>query len=57
MDPLLNINKAYYIVQQVEKHKQVTHQVVDPTAFFGNTGSKGNQGPRRESRENRGDKK
>ena len=60
MDPLPNINKAYYIVQQVEKQKQVTHHVAEPTAFFANTGSRGNQGPRRDNRdgrENRGDKK
>ncbi|PWA64832.1 hypothetical protein CTI12_AA340690 [Artemisia annua] len=36
MDPLPNLNKAYYIFQQVEKQKQVTHQVGDPTAFFAN---------------------
>nr|GEX38224.1 hypothetical protein [Tanacetum cinerariifolium] len=41
MYPLQNLNKAYYIVQQVEKQKQVTHQVADPTAFFAN--NKGNQ--------------
>ena len=57
MDPLPNINKAYYIVQQVEKQKQVTHSVADPTAFFANTGSKGNPGPRRDNREVRSDKK
>ncbi|GJV24584.1 NSP-interacting kinase 1-like protein [Tanacetum coccineum] len=46
MDPLPNLNKAYYIVQQVEKQKQVTHQVSDPTAFF----AKGNQSVRRDNR-------
>nr|XP_043633025.1 uncharacterized protein LOC122604192 [Erigeron canadensis] len=34
MDPMPNVNKAYYIVQQVEKQKQITHNVPDPTAFF-----------------------
>ncbi|GJT50340.1 retrotransposon protein, putative, ty1-copia subclass [Tanacetum coccineum] len=56
MDPFPNINKAYYIVQQVEKHKQVTHNVSDPTAFFANTGgNRGNQGSRRDNRESRSD--
>ncbi|GJT98495.1 hypothetical protein Tco_1094013 [Tanacetum coccineum] len=47
MDPLPNINKAYYIVQQVEKQKQVTHQVADPIAFFAN--NKGNQNVKRDN--------
>nr|GEU66505.1 putative reverse transcriptase, RNA-dependent DNA polymerase [Tanacetum cinerariifolium] len=34
IDPLPNLNKAYYIVQQVKKQKQVTHHTSDPTAFF-----------------------
>ncbi|XP_071719575.1 uncharacterized protein [Rutidosis leptorrhynchoides] len=34
MDPLPTVNKAYYIVQQVEKQKQVTTHVAEPTAFF-----------------------
>nr|GEU39674.1 retrovirus-related Pol polyprotein from transposon TNT 1-94 [Tanacetum cinerariifolium] len=44
MDPLTKLNKAYYIVQQVEKQKQVTHQTTDPTAFFakGKKNKKGN---------------
>ncbi|GJU58550.1 hypothetical protein Tco_1236316 [Tanacetum coccineum] len=49
MDPLLNLNKAYYIVQQVEKQKQVTHQVADPTAFFANNNVRGSQNVRRDS--------
>ncbi|GJY93370.1 uncharacterized mitochondrial protein-like protein [Tanacetum coccineum] len=36
MDSLPNVNKAYYIVQQIEKHKQVTHPSFEPTAFFAN---------------------
>nr|GEU61051.1 hypothetical protein [Tanacetum cinerariifolium] len=36
MDPLPNVNKAYYIVQQIEKQKQVTNHVADPMAFFAN---------------------
>ncbi|GKC80235.1 hypothetical protein Tco_1131009, partial [Tanacetum coccineum] len=36
MDPLPNVNKAYYIVQQVKKQKQVTNYVADPMAFFAN---------------------
>ncbi|GJT84348.1 NSP-interacting kinase 1-like protein [Tanacetum coccineum] len=42
IDTLLNLNKAYYIVQQVEKQKQVTYQVADPIAFFANNNVKGN---------------
>ncbi|GJS82707.1 hypothetical protein Tco_0749248 [Tanacetum coccineum] len=63
MVPLPNINKAYYIVQQVEKQKQVTHQVNDPTALFANFNKKNGQGSssKREARENkvenRGEKK
>nr|GFA51482.1 hypothetical protein CTI12_AA340690 [Tanacetum cinerariifolium] len=34
MDPLPNLNKDYYIVQQFEKQKQYTHQTIDLTAFF-----------------------
>ncbi|GKA19993.1 leucine-rich repeat transmembrane protein kinase protein [Tanacetum coccineum] len=37
MDPLPNVNKAYYIVQQIEKQKQVTSYSFDPSAFFANT--------------------
>ncbi|GJY61017.1 retrovirus-related pol polyprotein from transposon TNT 1-94 [Tanacetum coccineum] len=36
IDPLPNVNKAYYIVQQIEKQKQVTHPSFEPTAFFAN---------------------
>ncbi|PWA79986.1 hypothetical protein CTI12_AA172360 [Artemisia annua] len=36
MDPLPNVNKAYYIVQQVEKQKQVTNHMPEPVAFFAN---------------------
>ncbi|GKD22240.1 retrovirus-related pol polyprotein from transposon TNT 1-94 [Tanacetum coccineum] len=48
MDPLPNLNKAYYIVQQVKKQKQVTQQTTDPTAFYAN--NRGNQSARRDSR-------
>ncbi|GJZ61198.1 hypothetical protein Tco_0617335 [Tanacetum coccineum] len=59
IDPLPNINKAYYIVQQVEKQKQVTQHVNDPAAFFANFNKNGqNSSSRRENRaENRGEKK
>lgn len=43
--PLLNVNKAYQIVLQVEKQKQVTNGVpTEPVAFMANQGSitKGN---------------
>nr|GEW00252.1 hypothetical protein [Tanacetum cinerariifolium] len=36
MDPLPNVNKAYYIVQQVEKKKQMTNHMADLVAFFAN---------------------
>nr|GEZ41060.1 hypothetical protein [Tanacetum cinerariifolium] len=36
MDPLLNVNRAYYIVQQVENQKQVTYHVADLMDFFAN---------------------
>nr|XP_043615690.1 uncharacterized protein LOC122587575 [Erigeron canadensis] len=49
MDPLPNINKAYYIVQQVEKQKQVTTSVPDPSAYFANQNSH-KQGFRRDNR-------
>nr|XP_043611556.1 uncharacterized protein LOC122583197 [Erigeron canadensis] len=39
MDPLPNVKKAYCIIQQVEKQKQVTHHVPDPTAFFAKMGN------------------
>lgn len=48
MDPLPNVNRAYYIVQQVEKQKQVTNNVGDPTTFFANLNpSRSNYGARR----------
>lgn len=34
MDPLPNLNKAYYLVQQVENQRQVTNIKVEPTTFF-----------------------
>ncbi|GJW10977.1 hypothetical protein Tco_1576804 [Tanacetum coccineum] len=57
MDPLPNINKAYYIVQQVEKQKQVTHQVNDPTTFFANFKNGHNLGSRRDNRESKSENK
>lgn len=40
MDPLPTINKAYNLVQQVEKQKQITCFPVDsPTAFYSQTGA------------------
>nr|GEX79053.1 sulfotransferase 16 [Tanacetum cinerariifolium] len=41
MGPLPSVNKAYYIMQQIEKHKQVTNHVFEPTAFFANMNNKG----------------
>ncbi|GJY21662.1 pyridoxal 5'-phosphate synthase-like subunit PDX1.2, partial [Tanacetum coccineum] len=49
MDPLPNVNKAYYIVQQIEKQKQVTHPSFEPTAFFANLhGNKGTSNGRKD---------
>nr|GEY60272.1 hypothetical protein [Tanacetum cinerariifolium] len=43
MDPLPNVNKACYIVQQIEKQKQVTQPSFEPTTFFVNLhGNKAN---------------
>lgn len=36
MDPLPTVNKEYYIVQYIEKQKQVTNHVAEPMAFFAN---------------------
>ena len=41
MDPLPTVNKAYYIVQQIEKQKQVTSHVFEPTAYFASMNNKG----------------
>nr|GEU79068.1 hypothetical protein [Tanacetum cinerariifolium] len=49
MDHLLTINKAYDIVQQIEKQKQVTNHVFEPTAFFSNMNNKNNSNGRREN--------
>ncbi|GJV30428.1 pyridoxal 5'-phosphate synthase-like subunit PDX1.2 [Tanacetum coccineum] len=57
MDPLPTINKAYYIVQQIKKQKQVTSQTFEPTAFFANMNNKGQNGGRKESKGNRIDGK
>ncbi|GJX58336.1 NSP-interacting kinase 1-like protein [Tanacetum coccineum] len=48
MDPLPTVNKAYYIVQQIEKQKQVTSHTFEPTAFFANMNNKGQSGGRKE---------
>ncbi|GJY94277.1 pyridoxal 5'-phosphate synthase-like subunit PDX1.2 [Tanacetum coccineum] len=59
MDPLPIVNKAYYVVQQIEKHKQVTSHSFEPTAFFANlnnkatnSGRKGNRGFRNDGKNN-----
>ncbi|GJX27564.1 retrovirus-related pol polyprotein from transposon TNT 1-94 [Tanacetum coccineum] len=43
MVPLPSVNKAYYIVHQIEK-KQVTNHIFEPTAFFANMNNKGYKG-------------
>ena len=57
MDPLTTVNKEYYIVQQIEKQKQVTNHTFEPTAFFANMNNKGNNGGRKDVRGNRNDGK
>lgn len=34
MDPLPNLNRAYYLVRQVENQRQVTNINAEPMAFF-----------------------
>lgn len=36
LDPLPTWNKAYYIVQQIEKQKQVTTHEIESSVFFAN---------------------
>nr|GEU30516.1 hypothetical protein [Tanacetum cinerariifolium] len=61
MGPLPDVNKAYYIVQQIEKQKQVTNHSFDPSAFFANTNNRQNINARRELKQprldNRNDQK
>ncbi|GJR79043.1 retrovirus-related pol polyprotein from transposon TNT 1-94 [Tanacetum coccineum] len=57
MDPLPIVNKAYYIVQQIEKHKQVTNHSFEPTAFFANLNNKATNSGRKENRGFRNDGK
>ncbi|GJR42949.1 pyridoxal 5'-phosphate synthase-like subunit PDX1.2 [Tanacetum coccineum] len=45
MDPLPTVNKAYCIVQQIEKQKQVTNHVFEPAAFFANMNNKNDRYP------------
>ncbi|XP_039121731.1 uncharacterized protein LOC120258408 [Dioscorea cayenensis subsp. rotundata] len=47
MDPLPSINRAYYLVQQVETQKQVTHFVPESSAFFADTVGKRTQSNQR----------
>nr|GEV11752.1 hypothetical protein [Tanacetum cinerariifolium] len=56
MDPLPNVNKAYYIVQQIEKQKQVTSYTFEPFAFFANTNNtRHNNNTRKEVKQSRVD--
>ncbi|GJY56807.1 retrovirus-related pol polyprotein from transposon TNT 1-94 [Tanacetum coccineum] len=57
IDPHPTVNKAYYIVQQIEKQKQVTSHTFEPTAFFANMNNKGQSGGRKEIKGNRIDGK
>nr|GEZ61604.1 hypothetical protein [Tanacetum cinerariifolium]GEZ62660.1 hypothetical protein [Tanacetum cinerariifolium] len=53
----LLVNKAYYIVQQIEKQKQVTNHTFEPSAFFDNMNNKGSNNRRKENRGSRIDGK
>ncbi|GJR76061.1 retrovirus-related pol polyprotein from transposon TNT 1-94 [Tanacetum coccineum] len=55
IDPLPNVNKAYYIVQQIEKQKQVTNHSFDPSVFFTNTNNRQNSSARRDVKQPRTD--
>ncbi|GKF59879.1 hypothetical protein Tco_0176665 [Tanacetum coccineum] len=55
MDPLPNVNKAYYIVQQIEKQRQVTNHSFDPSAFFATTNNRQNSSARRDVKQPRTD--
>lgn len=56
MDSFPTVNKAYYIVQQVEKQKQVTSNVYDPIAFFvNNTNGRSENNQRKDGRNIRND--
>nr|GEV35790.1 hypothetical protein [Tanacetum cinerariifolium] len=57
MDPLPTVNKAYYIVQQIEKQKQVTNHTFEPSAFFANLNNKRSNSGRKENRGSRNDGK
>ncbi|GJZ62688.1 hypothetical protein Tco_0618825 [Tanacetum coccineum] len=55
MDLLSTVNKAYYIVKQIEKQKQVTNHTFEPIAFFSNMNNKGTNGRRKNTRGIRND--
>ncbi|GJV15215.1 retrovirus-related pol polyprotein from transposon TNT 1-94 [Tanacetum coccineum] len=57
MDPLPTVNKAYYIVKQIEKQKQVTNHSFEPAAFFANLYNKGANNGRKYNRWSRNDGK
>ncbi|GJT01739.1 retrovirus-related pol polyprotein from transposon TNT 1-94 [Tanacetum coccineum] len=57
MDPLPTVNKAYYIVQHIEKQKQVTNHTFEPSAFFANMNNKGSNSGKKENRGSRNDGK
>nr|GEU79064.1 hypothetical protein [Tanacetum cinerariifolium] len=49
MDHLSIVNKAYDIVHQIKKQKQVSNHVFEPTAFFSTMNNKNNSNGRREN--------
>lgn len=52
LDPLPSLNKAYYLVMQVEKQKQITNNVIDLVAFM--AAQSGNEGESSSSYERKG---
>ncbi|GJX48961.1 hypothetical protein Tco_0275806 [Tanacetum coccineum] len=55
MDPLPSVNKAYYIVQQIEKQKQVTNHTFEPSAFFATMNIKGVNYGKKDNKNTRSD--
>ncbi|GKC46677.1 pyridoxal 5'-phosphate synthase-like subunit PDX1.2 [Tanacetum coccineum] len=55
MDPLPSVNKAFYIVQQIEKQKQITNHAFEPTAFFASMNNKRGSSSKRDGKNFRND--
>ncbi|GKC00469.1 hypothetical protein Tco_0986605 [Tanacetum coccineum] len=55
MDPLPSVDKAYYIVQKIEKQKQVTNHTFKPSAFFATMNIKGVNYGKKDNKNTRSD--